>query len=383
MKNMSFLNFVILDGYIACQYKDNVESKNLYFNLKPAITPCNDLIAIALSTLCGRDKYQSIYFDFSLCQETIDKIADFCHSQVIAKEIIIQSNKISQKVENVLSFSGGFDSLSAKYLMPDNTKLVSMDFGGKFAREKEFFNQFNTYIVTTNLLETNLKHNSWSFMGIAAILFSDYLGIKYHTFGGILEASPNNLSALPVAAKNITFPPFSAAGMINAPYTIGITEIGTAMILFKYAPELIRSSLDSLAHNGETKKYRKQLITSIVAKRLNISYLFDKFDIPNHKLNFGKSFTDDFLIFYFLKYAGIEATNKIVLNIPEEVIQLSNELTLNFYERINPNFLENFPSELLPELLKKAAYAKVIPYTKQDWHELGLVTNLLSKYYDI
>ena len=382
MNTITFSQLIAINGYITCNYIDDIAKGILYFDLKPKINPGNDLIAIALSTLCGRGNYTSIHFDFPIQEKTIDKIKNFCHCPITASNVIKNKADIT-KTTNALSFSGGFDSLSAKYLMPSKTKLVSMDFGGKFSREKEFFLKFDTHIVTTNVLETHLKRNSWSFMGIAAILFSDYLSIKYHTFGGILEASPSNLADAPVAAKNITFPPFAAATMINAPYTLGITEIGTAMIMLKYAPDLVQLSLDSLANNGETKKYRKQLISSLVANQLNINFKINQFDTPNNKWSFGQSFADDFLAFYFLKHAGIDALSKMMVDIPEEIIQLSTKLSLNFFERINTVFLEYFPASLLPGLLEKAAYAKVIPYTRQDWDELNQVVGILKKYYKI
>lgn len=381
MNRIIFDNFVITNGYITFQYRDHIDSGVLYFELSHKIIPENDLIAIALSTLCGRGNYDAVHFDLDLQKQTLEKIQHFCLGEITSKSVLENHTSNEVKKACALSFSGGFDSLSAKYLMPDDTVLVSMDFGGKFAREREFFEKFNTHIVKTNLLETHLKKNSWSFMGISAILFSNYLNIKYHTFGGILESSPNNFVKNNSAAKNITFPPFLAASMENAPYTLGITEIGTAMILLKNAPELVKESLDSLANNGETKKYRKQLITSLVAKLMNVELDIGEFDTPNHKLTFGKNFTDDFLSFYFLKYAGMEAVSKFMVGIPEEAVQLSQKLSLKFFERLNTNFTENFPAELLPNLLQKASDAKVIPYTKSDWLELDQIVALLSKYY--
>lgn len=379
MREIIFSNLVLLDGYIRCKYQDSINSGILKFDLEPAINPGNDLVAIALSTLCGRGNYTSIYFDFPLQSKTIEKIKLFCYCDI--KVLSVLEDEVDKiKTTNVLSFSGGFDSLATKYIMPYDTKLVSMDFSGKFARERTFFEQFDTHIVSTNLLDTSLRYNSWSFMGIASILFSDYLGAKYHTFGSILEAGSNNLSKLPVAAKNITFPPFAAANMINAPYAIGITEVGTAMIVLNYAPELAKSALESLANNGEVKKYRKQLITSIVAKRLNIDFQIE-FDTPNNKLSFGKSFADDFISFYFLKYAGIDALGKMMTNIPQEMVALVDKLSLNFFERINTKFLEHFPIELLPGMLERVSAANIIPYTEEDWAELNQVIDILRVYY--
>lgn len=384
MNIIQFSELVVFYGMITCKYKDYHDSGFLFFELRPVITPSNDLIAIALSTLCGRGNYSQIKYDFKISEKAKMDIEFFCQSEVIAdikNEIPIDGNK--KRVTNALSFSGGFDSLAAKYLMPNDTVLVSMDLGGRFTREIEFFQKFDTHIVRSNLLETHLRKNSWSFMGIAAILYSDYLGIKHHTFGGILEASVNNFSNNPVAAKNITFPPFAAANMINAPYTLGVTEIGTAQVLLHSAPELIVASLNSLANNGETKKYRKQLIVDLVSKRQGIDFKLEVFDTPNNKWKFGESFADDFLVFYFLKYADQSAVDKMFCNVPDEIITCVKDLELTFFERINTNFIENFPRELLGGFLNKASNYGLTPYTENDWKEFAIIRDVLRQYYKI
>ena len=150
-------------GLIVCKYEDSKNSGDLYFELNMAVSPSNDLIAIALSTLCGRGNYQSIKFDFDISNQAAERIKDFCRAEIacgIHSKSSIEQNVLT-KNKSALSFSGGFDSLAAKFLMPDDTVLISMDFGGKFAREREFFNEFDTHKVTTNLLETHLRANSW------------------------------------------------------------------------------------------------------------------------------------------------------------------------------------------------------------------------------
>lgn len=388
MQLIKFYNFNISDGEICLSYKDGEKNGNLIFELTPKIKVHNDLICIALSTLCGRGKYIQIEFDIPISNYAKKEIEEFCQASVILPESNelydeIKSINLSNRENIALNFSGGFDSLAAKYLMPKNTILTSMDFGGRFAREGVFFRKFNTNIVKTNLLDTHLRYNSWSFMGISSILFSEYYNIKYITFGGILEASINNISNNPVAMKNITFPPLKAAGLINAPYTLGITEIGTAMTILHHSPELVEMSLDSLANPGESKKYRKQLITHIVSNKMNIGIKINKFDEPNHKLSFGKNFADDFLLFYFVKNLEKGLTLRLFDSIPDEIYELSEKSSFTFYERLNPNFLVNFPQELRGELLKNTSDVGIIPYTKQDWTELNEVLSILSKYHSI
>ncbi|WP_216352814.1 hypothetical protein, partial [Fictibacillus arsenicus] len=131
--------------------------------------------------------------------------------------------------------------------MPSNTRLVSMDFGGRFAREREFFERFDTLRVSTNVLNSPLRLNSWSMMGMGAILAAHSLKAKYISFGSIIEASVDSLRVTPAIVKAQTFPPFAAAGYHNAPFALGLSEVGTAKVLLQDDASLAVDSLLSLA----------------------------------------------------------------------------------------------------------------------------------------
>lgn len=391
MKNsIRFFNFKIEEALIEFNYieSDNlgekVDENRIYFKLSEKIIPSNHLVAVAISTLCAR-KFSEIYYDLELSLLTIEGIEQFTLSKVTCKKITTDINPVRKRQKNLtLNFSGGFDSLAALYLMPENTNLVSMDFGGRFSRERSYFQKYNTHIVETNLLETELRKNTWSFMGIASILYSDYLSTDYHTFGGILEASFNNFAEKPLAAKNISFPPFMMSNIENAPYVLGLTEIGTVMVLINHAKNEIPESLESLALPGEEKRYRKQVLCNIVAKKAGVKIDIRSIDPPTKPhFKFGQSFAADFLAFYTIKNAGLDIASHTVSNIPAEVVDLANELSLNFYERVNPIFLEKFPTELLGDLLKKLSDSGILPYTRNDWNEFEKVKELLAKYYSL
>lgn len=382
MRKIFFNNFVIQDGYFSCLFCDDLDSKVIEFDLNVKFEMDNDLIALSLSTLCGRNNYDEIYFDLDLSSSMVLEIEKFCHSKIYVKSSsyveILKENK-SNLIG--LNFSGGFDSLAAKNLMPGNTILLSMDFGGRFSRERVFFKKFKPYIVKTNLLETHLKRNSWAFMGIASILYSKYLDLKYISFGGILEASASNFSENPIAARMNTFEPFKSAQLITAPFVIGITEIGTAMIIDSFMPDFLFESLESLANNGEEKKYRKQLIMDAIFNRNSSLNTIAEFNLPNNKTKFGLNFTNDFLLFYLFKYCKESLILNLYEDVPDEVVYLSKKLSLNFYERINTNFLERFPNELIDDFMARLNFSKISFYTKNDWIELDLVLNVLKKYH--
>lgn len=385
MKEIHFTNFHIQSGEIRFRFGEYVDGElrekgELYFLLTPQIRPREELIALSISTLCG-NKYQKIHLDLSVDTSILGMISDFTAANVVVKKTLINPIGWKEKGNVTLNFSGGFDSLAAKCLMPKNIDLVSMDFGGKFSRERKFFERFNTCIVETNIVETHLRANSWSFMGIANILFSEYLGTNYYSFGNILAGSNDRLSLAPSAARNVSFPPFLALGMKSAPYVAGLTEVGTLRVLGHFDSGLVSDSLNSLANPGEDKRYRKQNLATIVEKKFGYNFDLDLVEPPKKAYyEFGKNYVHDFLAFYGIKNNGLELTEHTVRDIPKSLVDLTGDLSLDFFEKVNPNFFLNFPSPLLPGLIKNLANADILPYTEQDWLEFARVRDFLSQY---
>ncbi|MCL2082980.1 MAG: hypothetical protein FWH04_07080 [Oscillospiraceae bacterium] len=185
---IEFTDFMIEQGIIefkACRVPGQMD--DLYFRFSSAFVPRNDLIAIALSTLCGQ-AYDRIHIDLVLSAETIMQLGEFTSAEITCAGTDTQPPKKTGGENIALSFSGGFDSLAALCVMPDETKLISLDFGHWFKRETDFFEKFDTNIVSTNFRVLKYDKASWTFMGVAAILYSDYLGIGHHAFGTIFES---------------------------------------------------------------------------------------------------------------------------------------------------------------------------------------------------
>ena len=213
--------------------------------------------------------------------------------------------------------------------MPNNTKLVAIDFGLGFEREENFFKNFNPYVLKTNVRKSlDADHNSWEFMGIGAILYSNYLNAGYHVFGTIMEASKENFLPnfrLPISVFNA---PFCYCGLKEMRYINGLTEIGTSIIASYYDENKIANSLISLSNPG---------------------------------------------------------TEKRMSEIPDEAVRISTELDLKFYERLNCSCLNGTTlvnDKLRSDMIKKVMEAGVYPYTESDYDEYRQVANFLNKYHN-
>ena len=375
-KNMGKITF-----HIKTFEDDNIlKDDEIFFKLSENFEVNDNLLAISLSTFCGT-KYDYIYYDLNIHPDTIKNISVFTHANVESKGI--DNSEFLNKNNNriALNFSGGLDSLSAKYLLGNQAELVSISF---FGNEYNFFKKFNPYILDTNFRKLGYADNHWTFMGVGAILFSDYLNLKYHTFGTILEAFHLHATLEYSSREFYIEPPFHLAGLTDLKFIQGLTEIGTALISAKVFPYLINDSLVSLAMPGTEKRYRKQLIIQILKKKFDLNDVFVELTPPpeeNLRLEWGNFFAIDFLSLYILKYAGIEETSNIMLNIPNEVINFVENHRLDFYEKFNPNFLNNLPENIKSEVSKNLLKANIYMYDQTDFIELNEVIKFLSEYH--
>ncbi|SCF43800.1 hypothetical protein [Micromonospora mirobrigensis] len=384
MTGVSFHEFRITDSQrLDFHYEIDSETEKktgeIHFQSNIPIPFDPDSVALALSTMCG-SAYRRVRMDLRVSPRARKVVESFlrCELSAPARGGVTPERR---RRGNVLSFSGGFDSLAALRLMPDDTNLVSMDFGGRFSTEKPFFDKFRPTVISTNIVGTDFQRNSWSFMGIGAILTAPIHAAKYMTFGSILEAGVDNLRRLPLTSRGQTFPPFAGAGYRNAPYVAGITEIGTAMILVTYCPEVVNDSLASLALPGEEKLYRKYVLASIAAERAGLTVDLKEPPPPATRRPFGRNFTADFLSLYIRRFGGAQVRDAFLTDVPAEIDALSERLALTFYERINTTIMQKFPVELAGGLYERAAVAGLVPYTEDDWREYMIVRDALAPYH--
>lgn len=250
----------------------------LFFEFSNNIDVTDNQIAIALSTLCGRI-YDEIYMDLVINEGLFNNIETFTLAELKVKGC--DNVPIPNKKSGImLGFSGGYDSLSALCLLDDysnNLKLVSLDLQGKFSREEAFFKYFAPYTVKSNFATLRLNRNHWSFMYIPMILYGNMLDCKYAVFGSILEASIYSFSERYNLREKEESVSLSFLNIDRISFIQGLTEIGTAMVISHYKPELIDLSLKSLANPGEEKRYRKQLITQIIQEKFEKKFILKLF----------------------------------------------------------------------------------------------------------
>lgn len=354
------------------------ETERLIFEFDEPVPLSDDTLAVALSTLCGT-AFDSISFGFPVSSKIQEQTSAWAQSSVTADETAEVGSRITKEARAVLNFSGGLDSLASKYLLGGEPTLVSLDFGGRFARELDFFKQFEPAIVHTNLADTSLRHNSWAFMGIGPLLLADTIEDEFFAFGSILEAG--QLRVKEPRTVPYTFPPFRIAGYTSVAPVAGISEVGTVLVVARHEPSLLSDSLRSLANPGEEKFYRKialaYTVADIVGEELELPPLPD-WQRVHYK--FGQNFAVDLTALFFKAYGRDEFAEAIVSGTPSLWPELTRE-DFNFMLKADQNYYASYPESLRAELESALKRSGIEWYSEAEYESVEKVRRFLSGHY--
>lgn len=380
-KSIFFKNLTISPRRVSLTVSYSRGEFPIWYEFDRDIITTPSLVALAVAPLCGR-AFDLIVFDFEITADILEAIRLFtganveaptAHSEVRPPE--------TERNGTILSFSGGFDSIAAKALMPADTHLVSLDLGGWFKREAEYFGRFNPIIVKTNIRQvpdqlTALTANNWLFMASGTILCSYHLSARYHVFGSILGERFN----FPAAPRKL--PLLEAIGLFEAPVTAGITEIGTTKIMLQTHWSEVADSLVSLANSGDRKQYYKQAMVTLLSEELNIENPLGEFTPEwERKISFDQSYTSALSTLYFAAKNRIELIEPLYENIPSEVIEFGKSRSMDFLTKVNYDFYESTPKQLRNHLFSRLSALDLIPYSEHDWTEVQETRAFLSRWF--
>ncbi|MDH2012959.1 hypothetical protein N5J66_03065 [Pseudomonas juntendi] len=266
-----------------------------------------------------------------------------------------------------LCFSGGFDSVAAKAILPESTHLISNEFGGAFEREALFFKNFQTQVLQWDLRrvrpEGKMKFNEsidWRFMLAPGLLFKQENKPITLATGTILEASPFWYSGTPKPE----FQSYSNFGFGRDVSIINpvscISEYSTTLIAAKVlSPVFLNKSLDSLAPLKSLKRYRKEVLIALTKGEAVPN---PHADMPKHV--FGRGFSDDTIALYLVWKLG---KDWVKLNYCSNIPQHSEYLDMSFFEKIHTNNLNCFSSKDKQDILDKLQRFELPLYDDDDY----------------
>lgn len=380
-KTIEFRNLQISKTRVSFLMRYERGEFEIWYEFDREIETTPSLVAVAAATLCGT-AFDSVIFDFEISAQTLEAIRLFTEAEVSAPvdQGAAFSNSDSRE-GTILSFSGGFDSIAAKSLLPENTHLVSLDLGGWFKREAEYFGRYSPITIKTNFRQvpdqqTALTRNHWLFMASGAILCSDHLNARHHVFGQIL----GERFSFPAAERRI--PLLEAVGLEDVPITSGITELGTTNIMLQTHYDEVADSLVSLANNGDRKQYYKQAMVALLSEELGLPNPVTGFRAEwDRKIPFDRSYTSALSTLYFVSRGRTDLIEPLYESIPQEVLEFSQTLSLDFMTKVNTDFYEWTPKVLRTPLFSKLSELNLLPYTESDWHEVQRVRDFLTTWF--
>lgn len=334
-------------------------------------------IALSLAFCSMIKEYDEVYIDLPLPEELTTYLSSGLKAKVNCKSYIppfsIQQNTSGN---TMLLFSGGVDSVAAKILLPNTTKLISFDYGDQYSREYKIIKKFQTNVIHTNFRNTKFfkkmeKLHPPAF-GIGSLLLCEYFSSFHVATGDILEASHDFNCYITHQVV-----PSSYIGMRQVRPTLGLTEFGTAKIVYntyKDSPQLISEIIESVAPVGAVKRYRKELLLTFYGATIEIH--------PVKNLEWGQDYVFDFLSLYMYKHHNSHIKERLQKHIPKEVVDFINTHDLDFYEKVNPKTLISINSNNNINFYLKMLFKNGISlYTPKDFGELYDVRNILASYY--
>jgi hypothetical protein len=141
-------------------------------------------------------------------------------------------------------------------------------------------------------------------------------------------------------------------------------------------------SLNSVAGPGSEKLYRKYLLASIVNSKYGYGVSLSEPLAPKTPpFVFGKNLALDFLALYQMKNLRGGYIEKTLADVPPEVEVFVKKQRLDFYEKLNTNFLDVMPYYYDDYYLSRLWGAGIKPYKESDFDDLSVVCDFLGKWH--
>lgn len=374
-KRISFSDIDVSgDGWVRCNVSRET-TEEFRIQLPYSFNPSHDLIAATYASLCGQ-AFDEVEIDLPIGPN----FANNLQANLKAKLVHRKGTDVRRKPGKGrgLNFSGGFDSLAARELLPD-CHLISLDFGGKFIRERLFFERFHPLTFRTNMTSLKLNSYSWQFMGIGSILLRDELQLGTYSFGSILAGSLPRLFSHALDQSSAGIPVANALGMRLENPVAGVTEIGALQIVAKNQPALLVDALLSVALPNEDKFQRKYQMVEAVSTELAIPTRLP--EVPNRSTNikWGASFATDLSSLYVAKVMGADyVSHSYDGGVPEQALEALNNIDLSFMRRVNPQAYKGVEPRILGNWYNMLAINGITPYERKDWFEAAKTMKLLN-----
>lgn len=377
---IQFSEPLLSEGNVKFVVNHGIIEDILSFSVPPDFHCHPDLFATSLATLCGR-RFRRIEFGFAISEKAAAAISAWTGSTIRATGTVEPRRKGSRIA---LNFSGGFDSLAAYFLAPDEQLRCAVDFGGQFGRECDFFTTLAPDIVCkTDIRSKGYDRQSWMFMGAPSLLLADYLNLEAIGYGTNFESSLWHYHTQPdFAPKSSSNQLLRGVDLYDSTVLRGLTGFGVARILKHYAPALVPLSLRSLAAEGSIKRVRKTIVYA------SIEYVsgggmprFDQYTYPKGRHKIGQDYTEDFFAILLSRLYGKSIVSRWMEGLDAIDDMDLGSLNINWAFKFNPIFESYMPHKLQSIVRQRLEKAKVETFSSDDWFHYRAFRRILEQFH--
>jgi len=394
-----FTRFTIVPGKVSFRCRRVMDGKEIvnhyYFKFNIPALPSDTTVALVLIDLMkDLNVFQDIFIDLYVPNVALTAIRDLyrnrnpgeattitCRSKPRAQTRLFarppkQREHASQNPYALL-FSGGIDSLAAHYLF-ENIPLISIEWGDKYQREKTMFENFDPFIIRTNIRNfAPILH-----MPSIAMLLKDFLGFSHIITGDVFEASPHEEQRF--ASTETQTCGIEETGVVEEHPIYFANEIITLMVVTHYCIDQVPLSLASCANEKTEKRFRKDLIAKTIYQNWGLSPNFEVSAPPDRPSLYGYCFARDYLSLYFAKMLGKDLVTTYI-KIPESVVDHieQSDFSFAFFEKYDQRFLYCIPQNLRDSVIIRLRGAGIYSFDAHDWDEYREIVKILETRWSI
>ena len=362
------------------------QTTETYFSVPPDFHTHNDSVAAALMTLVG---YRStdVRFNFSIssrCAEILTRHYGLDEVGPIATALAPRQPGRWLAV----NFSGGLDSTALVVLLRDMLnepiRIVSSDYGDYFEFERRGFANARQDLVCQTDLRARRLDRAGRFNAAVPLLYADYLDLRALTSGDPFSQELEGMRSLAHGEQPWFLSKadaYAAGGLDELCLTRGLNTPGLLRILIERAPHLLEAGFAAAAKPGAHKHITKGLILKSLYERdgRELPAFLNEITWPATPHIFGQDPSDGMQLLYIARHYGPEVARRLAPGVTSSDLAALAGLTLTFQERYNTNFVALLPPNLRQRTLDAFHACGIYPWDERDWHEVGIVRDLLER----
>lgn len=356
----------------------------IYFEVPPDFHTHNDLVATALMTLVGRAA-PVVRFNFPISQRCAEMLAAYYSLDEVGPiDAALEPRRRGRFLG--INFSGGLDSTALLVLLRASgveIKVITSDYGEPFRRERIGYEQFHRDVTCATDLRDKGFGRRGRFNYAVPLLFANYLDLfgiaPGHPFQHEFPPSIESLDRGQQPLFRSREPAVTSGGLDEVHIIRGLTSLGCLAIVLTLAPDALERAFIAADAETGTKYVGKALLVHWLCaqRRIAVPDFLKSFDTGPAPPASGLANSGVSTLF-MVKRLGVDVAARVAPGIQNRDLSFLEDLTVNFFEKYNTNFISLIPGDMRNQILATLHRCGIYPFDERDWRELGVVRDFIN-----